>query len=173
MTVTSNSATEGGGGIYAARSVFHFKGNMTIMKNLVIDGDGGGLLLSDESKFYLQPDTHVYFLSNGAKSTGGAIKIEKYNPLTYCIFPTVTLTDVSTSKDCFFQLENQTQHWDDKSASEIITFIEELNVGIYFGNNSAAEAGADLHGGSVDNCALSNIGTNVVTVLPVEKYLIR
>ena len=150
-TVTSNSAAAGGGGVYAARSVFHFKGNTTVMKNLAMGGDGGGLLLSDESKFYLQPDTHVCFISNSANGTGGGIKIEEHNPLTYCI----SIADVSSS-DCFFQIENETEHWLNKSVAEI---IKELNIGIYFDNNIAIEAGADLHGGSIDNCSVSNINT--------------
>ena len=31
-----------------------------------------------------------------------------------------------------------------------------LNVRMYFDNNSAVEAGADLYGGSIDNCALNS-----------------
>ena len=151
VLVTNNTATEGGGGVYAESSVFHFKGNITIMNNAAVDGNGGGLLLSNGSKFYLQPYTHMYFISNSAKSSGGGIKIEEYDPLTSCIL----VPDVGSS-DCFFQLENETEHWMNKSASEI---IEELNVGIYFGNNSAVDAGADLHGGSIDNCAVNNINT--------------
>ena len=152
-TFTDNSATEGGGGVYAASSVLHLKGNITIMKNSAMDG--GGLLLSDKSKFFLQPDTHVYFISNSATSTGGGIKIEEHNPLAYCIHSTPTTFDVSSS-DCFLQLQNQTEHWKNKVGDEIKTIIKELNVGIYFHNNSAVEAGGDLHGGSIDNCKLSN-----------------
>ena len=166
MTFTSNSATEGGGGVYAAKSTFHFKGNITIMKNSATDGNGGGLLFSGESKFYLQPDTHMYFISNSAGSTGGAIKIEESNPLTYCFYNTILNYSLDTMPfdvsggDCVFQLQNQTDQWKEKvSATELKRIIEELNIGIYFDNNSAVEAGADLHGGSIDGCTLSNIVT--------------
>ena len=168
-TFISNSATEGGGGVYAARSTLHFKGNTTIMKNSAVDGNGGGLLLSDESKFYLQPDTHVYFISNSAAITGGAIKIAEHNPLTYCIYSAATSFD-ATSSECFFQIQNQTEDWNYYTATEFKAIIEELNIGIYFDNNSAVEAGADLHGGSVNNCAFDNIVTvsNECTYCPTS-----
>ena len=51
------------------------------MNNSAIDGNGGGLLLSSQSQ---QPNAHVYFISNGAKSNEGAIMIdETKNPLAY------------------------------------------------------------------------------------------
>ena len=161
-TFTDNIAAEGGGGVYAAKSTFYFNGNTSIMHNSAVDGNGGGLLLSGESKFYLQPNSHVNFIGNSAKS-GGAIKIEEHNPLTYCIY-THTSTpfgdvdntfDVSNS-DCFFQIQNQTTDWGYRNPKEI---IDELNVGVYFDNNVAADAGGDLHGGSIEDCILSNIKT--------------
>ena len=165
-TFTSNSAAEGGGAVYAAKSIFHFKGNIAFINNSAVDGNGSGLLLSGESKFYLKPDTHAYFVNNSAKSTGGAIKIEEHDPLTYCIYNMLSY-DVS-SNDCFFQLQNKTDDWRNKTASEMKTIIEELNVEIYFDNNSATEAGADLHGGSVDNCTFSNIKTTLCYQCPTS-----
>ena len=165
-TFTSNLAVEGGGAVYAAKSILHFKGSVAFINNSAVNGNGGGLLLSGESKFYLQPDTHAYFINNSAKSTGGAIKVEEYDPLTYCIYDMMSY-DVS-SNECFFQLQNQTEHWENKTASEIERIIEELNVKIYFGNNSALKAGADLHGGSVDNCTFSNIKTNLCYMCPTS-----
>ena len=43
---------------------------------------------------------------------------------------------------------------------EIKTILVDLNVAIHFDNNSAVGAGADLHGGSVDNCELRYIDTH-------------
>ena len=135
-TFNTNVATEGGGGIYASRSTLYFMGNTTFTENSAIDG--GGLLLSDDSKFYLQQNMHIHFTRNSAKRNGGAIKVEESNPITYC-------TDTYNS-DCFFQLPMHLQYWK----------LADLNVKIYFENNSAVAAGADLHGGSVDNCELIN-----------------
>ena len=149
MTLANNLATEGGGGVYASNSTFYFTGNTTIVHNSAVDG--GGLLLSGQSQFYLQPNTHVHFISNSAKSTGGAIKVAERNPLTYC-----TLSSYSDSR-CFFQIKNQSENWND--VLKIKKIIDNLNVRIHFDNNSAIRAGADLHGGSVDNCTLSNIQT--------------
>ena len=140
-TFNGNSATGGGGGIYASRSTFYFMGNTTFMENSAIDG--GGLLLSDDSKFYLQQNTHLYFTSNSAKCNGGAIKIKETNPITYC-------TETYAS-DCFFQIQSLA------TVSEIkfkIVTLANLNATIHFDNNSAVEAGADVHGGSVNNCKL-------------------
>ena len=144
-TFNANSATEGGGGIYASRSTFYFMGHTTFMENSAIDG--GGLLLSDDSKFYLQPNTHVYFTSNSAKRNGGAIKVEESNPITYCT--------KTYNSDCLFQIQKKKQNW--CSVSKIKVILADLNITIHFDNSSAVEAGADLHGGSVDSCELSYI----------------
>ena len=147
-TFNANSATEGGGGIYASRSTFYFIGNTTFMENSAIDG--GGLLLSDDSKFYLQQNTHVYFTSNSAKRNGGAIKVEESNPITYCT--------KTYNNDCFFQIQKEMQR--QRNASVIKIILVDLNVTIHFNNNSAVEAGDDGHGGSVDNCELNYIDTH-------------
>ena len=155
-TFASNSATEGGGGVYAVGSPFYLTENTTFINNSAVHGNGGGLLLSADSKLYLQPNTHVYFISNSAQSTGGAIKVEEQNPLTYCI--SSAARSLAVNSDCF-----KYQNWNGGTASEIKTAIEELDIGIHFYNNIAVEAGADLHGGSVDDCALSNIETKSST----------
>ena len=151
---TKNSATEGGGGVYASTSTFFFTGNTTIIThNSAMDG--GGLLLSGDSKLYQQPGIAVYLISNSARRTGGAIKVEESNPLTYCITTDVSF-DVSSS-DCFFQIQHKSKSLHD--FVELQTFIDSLNVRhtMYFDNNSAVEVGSDLYGGSVDNCKLNGI----------------
>ena len=146
-----NSATEGGGGIYASRSTFHLTDITTIISNNSAM-DGGGVLLSGDSKLYQPPGIAVHLISNSAKNTGGAIKVEESSPLTYCI-AIEGKVDVSNS-DCFFQIQQNTEVFD--SFSDFETFIARLNVTMYFENNSAVEAGTDLYGGSVDNCALKS-----------------
>ena len=151
-TFNANSANEGGGGIYASRSMFYFMGNITFLENSAIDG--GGLLFSDDSKFYLRQNAHVYFISNSAKRNGGAIKVEESNPITYC-------TDTYNS-DCFFKIQKQLKHLLTDLDLQIKIILADLNITIYFENNSAVEAGADLHGGSVDSCELYKF-TNCLT----------
>ena len=129
---SSNSATEAGGGMYASGSTFDIR-NTNFIKNSAIDG--GGLLLSSNSKLYLQPNTQVSFLNNHAVRNGGAIKIEEQDPITFC-------TDNQLlDEECFFQI--RAEKW-----------YSSLNITVYFDNNTA-EAGFDLHGGSVDTCKLS------------------
>ena len=160
VTLTNNSATEGGGGMYVSRSTLNFTGNVTIMNNSAIDGNGGGLLLSGESQFYLQPNAHVYFISNSAKSNGGGLMVAERNSLAYCIVSAASQYDLRSS-DCFFQigaLEKYSSAY--STPSDIINIITDwLKVGINFDNNNA-ETGADLYGGSVDNCTLNNIDIN-------------
>ena len=99
--ISKNSASEGGGGIYASMSTIFFVDNTTIItKNSAMNG--GGLLLSGNSKLYQQSGSAVHFTSNSAMSTGGAIKVEESDPLTYCI-PLTTSFYVSNS-ECFFQI---------------------------------------------------------------------
>ena len=149
--ITKNLVTEGGGGIYASRSTFHLTDNTTIISNNSAM-DGGGMLLSDNSKLLFQPSTAVYLISNSAKNTGGAINVEESNPLTYCI-TTERNFDASNS-NCFFQIQQKMITL--LSIYQFKRLIDILNASMYFDNNSAVEAGNDLYGGSVDNCTLSN-----------------
>ena len=149
---TSNSAKDGGGGIYASKSIFSFAENTTIINNVA--STGGGMLFSGDSKLLLHSNMNLHLTSNHARKTGGAIKIEERNPLTYCL-ATVSNNNVGSS-DCFFQTQSQVYIF---KYGDLMKFIEDLNINhtIFFGNNSAVEAGADLYGGSIDDCLVSNI----------------
>ena len=135
---TNNSVNEGGGGIYASRSLFFFMDYTTALTSNSAR-DGGGLLLSGDSKLYLQPSKAILFISNSARSTGGAIKVEESNPLTYCITTEINF-DVSNS-DCFFQIQQSIQPL--YSFDQFKAIIESLNVShaMYFDSNTAVEAG--------------------------------
>ena len=155
VILTNNLATEEGGGMYISRSTVTFTGNTTIMNNSAIDGNGGGLLLSGESQFYMQPNALVSFISNSAKSSGGAIMIAETNPLAYC-----TASRLQSDSDCFFQIKKLEKHKIGyyPNSFQLQSIINGLKIGMYFDNNSA-EAGADLYGGSVDNCIVKNLDT--------------
>ena len=152
--ITENFVTEGGGGIYASRSTFFTMDNATIIAhNSAMDG--GGLQLSGDTKLYFQPGIAVHFINNTASSTGGAIKVEESNPLTYCITSERNF-DVSNS-DCFFQIQPKTfQTLYSFDAFETLIRFFNVSYTMHFDNNSALEAGIDLYGGSVDNCTLNN-----------------
>ena len=154
--ITCNSAEDGGGGIYALRSILSFIENTTIINNVA--SNGGGLLLSDNSKLLVHPNMTLQLTSNHAKKIGGAIKVEESNPLTYCI-PTVA-KDYVGSSECFFQIEFKVGSlFTVDYLSNLLNLIEGLkfNSTVMFGNNLAIEAGTDLYGGSIDGCKLSNI----------------
>ena len=143
---TKNSVTEGGGGIYASASSFILTANTT----MIIDNSamhGGGLMLSGVSKLFLQPGIAIHFVSNSARSTGGAIKVEERNILTYCI-PQASVTEniYVIHSDCFFQIQFQC------IVALNSSYLPNLNHTMCFTNNSAVEAGTDLYGGSIDSC---------------------
>ena len=141
---TKNSVTEGGGGgIYASASRFILTANITmIIHNSAVHG--GGLMLSGDSQLFLQPGIAIHFISNSARSTGGAIKVEEGNTLTYCI-PSVTEKIYMIHSMCFFQIQHQNIPLNS-------LYISNLNHTMCFTNNSAVEAGTDLYGGSIDSC---------------------
>ena len=140
---TKNSVTEGGGGIYASASSFIVITNTTmIVDNSAVHG--GGLMLSGDSQLFLEPGIAIHFISNSARSTGGAIKVEESNTLTYCI-PPVTDGLYLIHSECFFQIQHQ-------YISVNSSYISDLNHTMCFTNNSAVEAGTDLYGGSIDSC---------------------
>ena len=146
---TNNSANEDGGAVYSSGSKLYFKQHITFIRNSALNG--GGLLLTEKSQLYLQPNTTIDFTNNFAGKKGGAIKVEKSNPLSYCV---QTSCEFLLENGCFFQIETQTQY----DIETVISEITELhNVRIYFENNTALEAGTALYGGSIDNCSLNFI----------------
>jgi len=60
----NNSAREYGGGIYASGSKLYFKEHIIFDRNSA--QNGGGLLLNEESKLFLQPNTTINFTNNSA-----------------------------------------------------------------------------------------------------------
>ena len=151
---SKNIGRRGGGGIFASRSDLYFKQYIMFDGNSALNG--GGLLLADDSKFHLQPNTTITFTNNFAQKKGGAIQVASNNPLSHCVEATCGFLIES---ECFFQIQTERRY----NFTTNVTEIPELhNVGIYFHNNTALEAGAMLYGGSVDNCSLSLINTQLL-----------
>ena len=149
---TNNSVTEGGGAIYASNSTFHLMDNTMIISNSAMDG--GGLLISGDSQLFFRRGV-IHFISNSARSTGGAIKVKESNILTYCI-PSMAETFDLISSDCFFQIVRKRHHLYNY-ISDFPDLIDRFNINhtLRCDNNSAVEAGTDLYGGSVDSCTLN------------------
>ena len=150
---SKNIGHRGGGGIFSSRSALYFKQYIMFDGNSALNG--GGLLLADDSKFYLQPNSTITFINNFAQKKGGAIEVASNNPLSHCVEATCGFLIES---DCFFQIQTERRY----NFTTNVTEIPELhNVRIYFHNNTALEAGAMLYGGSVDNCSLSLINPHI------------
>ena len=144
-----NCANRSGGGIYATRSDLYITQYIRFVGNSA--QNGGGLLLADDSKLYLQPNTSINFTNNSAQQNGGAIKIAEDNALKHCVDESCELL---IGSDCFFQIQTEIQYDFETNVTEI---TELHHIRMYFQNNTAFEAGAMLYGGSVDSCSLSFI----------------
>ena len=159
-TFSNNFANADGGGIYASRSLFYMNRDITFFQNSALNG--GGLLLTEDSKLYIQPNTTINSTNNLVKQRGGAIKVEKYNPLSYCV--EVSCAPLIGS-DCFFQIDTNNTY----DINNISRISELQNIRIYFNNNTAFEAGAALYGGLVDNCTLNFINPQLQDVIQLYK----
>ena len=148
----NNSASRSGGGIYASRSALHFERSTTLVGNSALNG--GGLLFTDDSKLFLQPNTTLWFTNNTAQKKGGALKVENSDPLSYC--GDSLSCGFFVGSDCFFQIQTH-KKYEITNTTNISDITELNNVRIYFTTNTASEAGATLYGGSVDNCNLNFI----------------
>ena len=149
-----NCAHRNGGGIYATSSDLYISQYITFVENSA--QNGGGLLLDDDSKLYLQPNTSINFTNNFAQQKGGAIKVVKDNALSHCVEESC---EFLIESDCFFQIQTE-QQYDFRTNVTEITELQDIRM--CFQNNTALEAGAMLYGGSVDSCSLSLINLQLV-----------
>ena len=143
-TFVNNSATYGGA-VYTVLCLLNVQGDNIFMKNTALR-DGGGLLLTSDSKYYLGPNVLISFESNTAERNGGAIKVDVSNLLVYCLETFLT----SALNQCFFQFNSKTN-------IQYSRELDVLNVRMDFNNNSAGEGGNDIYGGALDNCGLQNV----------------
>ena len=81
-TTLCNNVAILGGAIYATNSNLNFEGRNSFLQNVAMND--GGLLLTNNSNRNLFPRTNVYFISNHAAETGGAIKVQEGTLLSYC-----------------------------------------------------------------------------------------
>ena len=149
-----NCAHKNGGGIYATSSDLYISQYITFVENSA--QNGGGLLLDDDSKLYIQPNTSIDFTNNFAQQKGGAIKVVKDNAFSHCVEESC---EFLIESDCFFQIQTE-QQYDFRTNVTEITELQDIRM--YFQNNTAIEAGAMLYGGSVDSCSLSLIYLQLV-----------
>ena len=136
-----------GGAVYAVQCYLNFEGE-NVFKENTASRDGGGLLLTSDSRYYLHPNTTISFANNTAMQNGGAIKVDVSNQLVYCRETSLSFT----LNECFFQLNSNTN----------IKFYGQLhnfNVRMNFNNNTAGDGGGDIYGGAVDNCELQSVHT--------------
>ena len=129
--VSLNVAFQGAGVFAVANVTLSVSMSISFVGNLASDS-GGGLFLSAGSQLFFNSQSSVSFTNNTAQR-GGAIQIEDSTAYVYC-FQSALLTE------CFFQFTP-------KNISPFAT-----NASLNFDGNSAAEAGGDVFGGSIDSC---------------------
>ncbi len=82
------------------------------------------------SKLVLKPHLNIFFISNHANETGGAIHITDYQCSLGSSIPV----------ECFITVDGPS--------------TSTSNISLYFVNNSAGTSGSILHGGQLDQCRL-------------------
>ena len=102
---SSNFAISDGDAVYSSGSKLYFKQTITFIRNSALNG--GGLLLTEGSQLYLQPNTTIHFTNNSAGKKGGAIKVEISSPLSYCVGVSC---EFLLENGCLFQIETQRQY---------------------------------------------------------------
>ena len=143
-TTFDNNTANSGGAVYATQCRLDFEGESIFIKNTA-HKDGGGLLLTSESKYYLFTNAILSFTNNTAMQNGGAIKVDVSNLLVYCHETTLS----SALSDCFFQFNSITSIKYEEQ-------LDDFNVRMDF-NNNTADGGNDIYGGAIDNCRLQTV----------------
>ena len=154
----NNSASNDGGGVYSARSLFISEQRVNFLGNSALN-NGGGVMLTRDSKLYFQSNANINFTNNLAVKKGGALMVEESSSLISCAELSCNLL---TGTECFFQIQTQNEYNITTSISEI---TELHNISIHFRNNSALEAGATLYGSSIDKCSLTFINQHLQNYL--------
>ena len=137
-TVVNLNVAFQGAGVFAANTTLSVSRNIGFVGNLA-SSSGGGLFMTAGSRLFFNSQSSVSFTNNIAKR-GGAIHIEDSTAFVYCFQSAV----ITTAAECFFQLPPE-------NISPFAT-----NASLNFDGNSAAEAGGDVYGGSIDSCLLLN-----------------
>ena len=159
-----------GGAVYVSGSTLEIFGQHSFfVKNSALQG--GGLYLAGESICSLSAlGTTVHFLNNNASMLGGAVLVDDTNPFTVCFDSdrSSTLDNSLALSQCFYQVHDLDSEFP----------LLQLNVSFEFKNNTAAVAGADLYGGSINNCevtpALTSLSSSALfqmIVQPEEQLL--
>ena len=143
LNITSNTATNRGGGIHAIGSIVRSttidESNLRIVNNSA--KAGGGLYLETDAKLYIHKltdinggDQAVHFINNMAEY-GGAVYVDDH---------TNTATCTVKSMECFFRVVYNSY------------IIVAPNIAtISFQQNHAISAGSNLFGGLLDRCIVS------------------
>ena len=151
----SNSAIKGGAIFASFKSTVTFNGSISFTDNGHSAGDttkdscGGAIYLGIISTLSFLPHTTVCWENNHA-NLGGAIYVMNSNPLIYC----AKIAEFIPKQECFFQLPGQN-----------------IDVQLFFKNNSADVSGSVVYGGAIDNCKV--IGLNSSTSGKVFDLLVQ
>jgi len=177
ISIYSNSAANGGAMYISSsrvrlhsRLLWEQSINFTILSNQAVNGSGGGVYMTTNSKIQLlkydrdliklNPNSNLialYFISNEATRKGGAIFVNDYTDFPMC--------DPSDGilNDCFIQVLEA------YSFSPPTFGPSHFLANIFFENNTAQE-GVSYYGGLTDRCqsALFSEATNISTLYKIR-----
>ena len=130
--ITNNKAA----GLAAFRSLINFQGQVNIFNNT--GQDGGGIILCEASYFVMSSHTILNISSNRAFSSGGGIFAE-----SRC---------VQVQPLCIYQIEQDENQ-------KLNDFFN--TTSIILENNTAAFAGTQIYGGTLDQCKVPHISEDI------------
>ncbi len=154
--ITHNIAENNGGGIYAVSSTIELTLSYVNIDSNTAKVSGGGLYLQQSSKLYLFKKTvELWFnvlvklmITNNSAQNGGGIFVADNTQRSAC--GGGASEDVATRTifaECFFQTI--------KLYVSRYTANYENRFNIFMNNNTANQSGADIYGGLLDRCTIS------------------
>ncbi len=153
--ITHNIAENNGGGIYAVASTIKLTESYVNIDSNTANASGGGVYLQQSSKLYLFKKNEEYrnqynyfvelLINNNSAQYGGGIFVADDTESGACRGG-ATESDATQTifADCFIQTINLYEI--DNNPNYFNTFMT---------NNTATQSGADIYGGLLDRCAVS------------------
>jgi predicted outer membrane repeat protein len=123
-----NSANQYGGGVLSIDGNIIFSGTAYFEGNVA--NSSGGAIALQASKLIFKPNINIFFISNYANETGGALYIID----TQCSLGS------SVPIECFFTIDGPS--------------TSTSNISLHFENNIAGTTGSILYGGQLDQCTV-------------------
>ncbi len=155
----AHNIAENGGGIYAVSSTVELTQSYVNIDSNTANANGGGVYLQQSSKLYLFKEYEEFgrllivklWINNNLAQYGGGIFVADETQRSACGGATETGDTLTILGDCFIQLHN----------FQLTTKFRSIRTGdanyfnTFMTKNTATQSGADIYGGLLDRCTIS------------------